>query len=304
MKQSSSFINGILLAALVLIWGLTWPMSKLALGYSSPILLSGLRSLSAGIILLAVALPRYKQLHWKQNWRKYMVSGLFNSILFYGLQTIGLMFMPAGVFSVIVYLQPVLIGIIAWLWIGESMNAVKIGGLLLGFVGVATISMGELSANASAVGILLAVLTALSWSIGTVYIKRISDSVDGIWLITVQSLVGGVVMTAAGSGVEGWSHMVWNSSSMLLLLFLALFSVAVAWLIYFYLISKGEASKVASFNFLVPIISIVIGTLFLDEPFTSSLLVGLVLIIISIYLVNKKAKNQKLKPSDGGDQAA
>ncbi|SFG87177.1 hypothetical protein SAMN04487776_103799 [Priestia megaterium] len=47
MKQSSSFINGILLAALVLIWGLTWPMSKLALGYSSPILLSGLRSLSA-----------------------------------------------------------------------------------------------------------------------------------------------------------------------------------------------------------------------------------------------------------------
>lgn len=304
MKQSSSFINGILLAALVLIWGLTWPMSKLALGYSSPILLSGLRSLSAGIILLAVALPRYKQLHWKQNWRKYMVSGLFNSILFYGLQTIGLMFMPAGVFSVIVYLQPVLIGIIAWLWIGESMNAVKIGGLLLGFVGVATISMGELSANASAIGILLAVLTALSWAIGTVYIKRISDSVDGIWLIAVQSLVGGVVMTAAGSKVEGRSHMMWNSSSMLLLLFLALFSVAVAWLIYFYLISKGEASKVASFNFLVPIISIVIGTLFLDEPFTSSLLVGLVLIIISIYLVNKKAKNQKLKPSDGGDQAA
>ncbi|MFU1991148.1 DMT family transporter [Priestia megaterium] len=304
MKQSSSFINGILLAALVLIWGLTWPMSKLALGYSSPILLSGLRSLSAGIILLAVALPRYKQLHWKQNWRKYMVSGLFNSILFYGLQTIGLMFMPAGVFSVIVYLQPVLIGIIAWLWIGESMNAVKIGGLLPGFVGVATISMGELSANASAIGILLAVLTALSWAIGTVYIKRISDSVDGIWLITVQSLVGGVVMTAAGSKVEGRSHMMWNSSSMLLLLFLALFSVAVAWLIYFYLISKGEASKVASFNFLVPIISIVIGTLFLDEPFTSSLLVGLVLIIISIYLVNKKAKNQKLKPSDGGDQAA
>ncbi|WP_461673293.1 DMT family transporter [Priestia megaterium] len=304
MKQSSSFINGILLAALVLIWGLTWPMSKLALGYSSPILLSGLRSLSAGIILLAVALPRYKQLHWKQNWRKYMVSGLFNSILFYGLQTIGLMFMPAGVFSVIVYLQPVLIGIIAWLWIGESMNVVKIGGLLLGFVGVATISMGELSANASAVGILLAVLTALSWAVGTVYIKRISNSVEGIWLITIQSLVGGVVMTAAGSGVEGWSHMVWNSSSVLLLLFLALFSVAVAWLIYFYLISQGDASKVASFNFLVPIISIIIGTLFLDEPFTSSLFVGLVFIIVSIYLVNKKAKNQKSKPSDGGDQAA
>ncbi|AKP78589.1 putative amino-acid metabolite efflux pump [Priestia megaterium Q3] len=304
MKQSSSFINGILLAALVLIWGLTWPVSKLALGYSSPILLSGVRSLLAGIVLLAVALPRYKRLHWKQNWHKYMVSGLFNAILFYGLQTLGLMFMPAGVFSVIVYLQPVLIGIIAWLWIGESMNAVKVGGLLLGFVGVATISMGELSANASAVGIILAVLTALSWAIGTVYIKRISDSVDGIWLITIQSLVGGVVMTATGSGVEGWSHMVWNSSSVLLLLFLALFSVAVAWLIYFHLISHGDASKVASFNFLVPIISIVIGTLFLDEPFTSSLLVGLALIIISIYLVNKKAKNKKARPSAGGDQAA
>ncbi|MDN4523295.1 DMT family transporter [Fictibacillus fluitans] len=289
MKKTSPWLNAFFIAVLVMTWGVTWPISKVALSDCPPILLSGFRSLGAGVLLFVFSMNRLDKLHFRENWKMYFLSALFNSVLFYGLQTIGLLFVPAGLFSVIVYLQPVLIGIIAWLWIGESMTALKLTGLLLGFAGVATISLGGLSAHISSIGIALGILTALSWAVGTVYMKRISVKVDGVWLIAIQSIMGGLIMTGIGSGVEGLSAIAWSTPLLITLLFLALFSVAIAWIIYFHLISTGNASKIASFNFLVPLISILIGILFLDEPFTYSLLAGLFLIIASIYLVNRKS---------------
>ena len=52
--------------------------------------------------------------------------------------------------------------------------------------------------------------------------------------------------------------------------------------------SKGEAGKVSSFTFLVPLIAVLLGTIFLDEPFTITLFIGMVMILLSIYLINKK----------------
>ena len=59
-----------------------------------------------------------------------------------GSKSIGLNEMPAGLFSTIVFLQPVLVGIFSWLWLGESMNGLKITGLIVGFLGVGIISSG------------------------------------------------------------------------------------------------------------------------------------------------------------------
>jgi drug/metabolite transporter (DMT)-like permease len=89
------------------------------------------------MILLIFALPKYKQLRFKETWYLYFISALLNIILFYGLQTVGLGYMPAGLFSAIVFLQSVLLGIFSWLWLGEAMYGLKIFGLILGFAGVA-----------------------------------------------------------------------------------------------------------------------------------------------------------------------
>ncbi|MBE0171717.1 DMT family transporter [Bacillus spizizenii] len=62
---------------------------------------------------------------------------------------------------------------------------------------------------------------------------------------------------------------------------------------FFTLVGSGEASKVASYTFLIPLISIVASSIFLHEPLTYSLLAGLLLIVTSICLVNSKSKAQK-----------
>ena len=279
----------------VIIWGLTWPLSKAALAYTPPILLAGMRSLLAGLLLLIIAIPNKERLQFRKYWSIYLISGIFNSVLFYDLQIIGLQYMASGLFTVIVYLQPIFIGLIAWVWIKEPMTTAKVVGLLIGFAGVAVVSVGGVSGEISIIGIILGILTALSWAIGTVYIKKEGHKVDGVWLITCQSLIGGTIMTTIGSYFEDWSKIVWGTPYILSMIFLSVFSVAIAWIVYAYLLNKGEASRVASFNFLVPVIALVIGTLLLDEPFTYSVFAGLALIIFSILLVNYQGPYQKKK---------
>ncbi len=69
--------------------------------------------------------------------------------------------------------------------------------------------------------------------------------------------------------------------------------ISASWAVYFKLVNSGDASKVASYTFLVPLIAVFTGTLFLKEPFTINLVIGLFLIGFSIYLVNQKSSEQK-----------
>ncbi len=98
MTQLSRTKTAIILTFLVFMWGINWPLSKFALHYTPPVLFAGVRTLIGGFILLLFALPKYKELHLKETWHLYVISSLLNIIIFYGLQTVGLQYMPAGFF--------------------------------------------------------------------------------------------------------------------------------------------------------------------------------------------------------------
>lgn len=166
MKQLSKTRTALLLAFLVIMWGVNWPLSKAALAYSPPLLFAGIRTLIGGLLLVIVALPRIHKLRLKETWPIYLVSALLNITLFYGLQTIGLNYLPAGLFSAIVFFQPVLMGVFSWLWLGESMFVMKVIGLILGFAGVAVISAAGFGGHISVIGVLLALGSAISWALG------------------------------------------------------------------------------------------------------------------------------------------
>jgi drug/metabolite transporter (DMT)-like permease len=292
MKELSRSKTIALITFLVIVWGISWPIYKIALAYTPPLLFAGMRTFFGGLLLVFLYLSKRKQIRWKENWPIYFISSVFNVIIFYGLQTVGLMYMPSGLFSVIVYLQPVLVGILAWLWLGERMTVLKVMGLIIGFIGVAAVSAGGLSGHIALIGIVFAIVTAVGWAIGTVYVKKVGHQVDSIWLVAFQCMIGGIVLSAFGSITEAWSQIVWNFPYLIGLTFGIVFGISASWVVYFTLVNSGDASKVASYTFLVPLISVFSGTLFLNEPFSMYLLIGLVLIGISIYLVNRKPKTQ------------
>lgn len=287
-----------LLTFLVIVWGINWPLSKIALIYAPPLLFAGIRTVIAGIILIIAALPKWRQLEFRRLWPVYLASAVLSIVFYYGFQTIGLQYVPSGLFSAIVFLQPVLLGIFAWIWLGESMYGLKIFGLLLGFAGVAALSIGGFTGSISAAGVLLALASALCWALGTVYMKRNAARVDMLWLTAMQIMIGGVILLGAGSVTESWAAITWSGAFIANTLFIAVFVIALGWMVYFKLINEGEAGKVGSFTFLIPLISIGSSVVLLHEQITLNLIAGMVLIVGSILLVNVKlGRTRRLKHS-------
>lgn len=297
MSQHSRIQTIGLISALVLIWGISWPIYKIALLYTPPVLFAGLRTFLGGLALMLVALPRWRNIRLKQNLKLYLVSSLLNVFFFFGLQTVGLTYMPGGLFSALVYFQPVLVGLMAWLWLGESMSVLKSIGLLLGFAGVAVISADGLAGSFSILGVVLALLTAVSWAFGAIFLKKEGGEADPLWLVAIQSMIGGLLLTGAGTMMESWTDIVWNVPYLSGLLFGTILGIPTAWVIYFTLVRSGETSRVAASTFLVPLIAVMTSTLFLHEPFHLLLLLGLIMIACSIYLVNRPASRPAPLPA-------
>ena len=137
------------IAFVVITWGLVWPIYKVALNYTPPFLFAGMRTLLGGILLSLVLFPKRKEIQWKKTWPIYVISAFFNIMIFNGVQTYGLQFLPSGLFSVIVYLQPVLVVLLAWLWLKESLSIIKIVGMVIGFLGVVAVSFEGISGQVS-----------------------------------------------------------------------------------------------------------------------------------------------------------
>jgi drug/metabolite transporter (DMT)-like permease len=91
---------------------------------------------------------------------------------------------------------------------------------------------------------LLALGCAVGWGLGTVFVKKTSDRVDAIWMVTLQLIIGGLFLICVGSIVESWFSIVWNLPFISNLLFISIFVITMGWLAFFILVSSGEASKV------------------------------------------------------------
>src|SRR5690625_7892932 len=100
-----------------------------------------MRAFIGGLLLAIFIFHLRSKINWRKHWKKYCISALFNTICFFGIQTVGLIYLPVWLFSVLVYFLPVLLSLFAWIYLGEHMSHIKITGLLIGLFGIAVFSV-------------------------------------------------------------------------------------------------------------------------------------------------------------------
>ena len=278
---------------LVLFWGSTFSAIKIGLSDAPPVLFAGVRGIIGGVVvaLLALAWGGSPDLH--RGWPVYALLTLLNVVLFLGLQTVAIAYLPSGTAAVLIYLQPILTGFLSWPLLGEPLGPAKLTGLLLGFLGIVVVSIGGFSGAVSATGIAFAAASAVAWSLGTVYFKKAQGRVPMLWAIALSFLAGGVILTVAGLFLESFADVSWNSSFVASLLYTAVVGTALAWVLWLGLVRAGEASRVAAYVFFVPLVGIAIGAVVLDEPLKPSLLLGTAFVVSGIYLVNRAPRGEK-----------
>jgi drug/metabolite transporter (DMT)-like permease len=105
----------------------------------------------------------------------------------------------------------------------------------------------------------------------------------------VPFLVGGALLTLVGLVDEG-ADITWSPRFIVALAFAGFVGTALAWSLWFGRVAAGEAGRAAAYIFFVPLVGVVVGAVLLDEALTASLLAGAALVVLGVYLVNRRPR--------------
>jgi drug/metabolite transporter (DMT)-like permease len=130
----------LLLGAVIVFWGVNWPVMKHGLHYVPPLAFATLRLLLGGIVLSIVAAWRGElRFPHREDWPVVLGVGLLQMAAFMGLVNLGLQYVPAGRSAILAYTTPLWVVPLAMWRLGERLTRLRLFGLLLGLGGVAVL---------------------------------------------------------------------------------------------------------------------------------------------------------------------
>lgn len=263
--------------------GSSFAIGKIGLSYTTPLLLVGIRFSLAGVIMaIAVRLLRIPHPKAFFQWIKIAVIGSFQtagvmSCIFLSLRTIS-----AGQSSILTFMNPLLVVIFGTIFMKLSYSLRQWTGVILGFIGVFITLGAKLSFE---IGSILAYLSAVSWAIGTLLIKKWGNEFN-TWVLTAYQMLFGGIILLMGSLILENPYFRITGTSISIVLWLAIMASIVQFAGWFYLLQKGDPGKTSAFLFLAPFFGVLSGWLILDETINWYVTVGGLCIFTGIFLVN------------------
>jgi drug/metabolite transporter (DMT)-like permease len=275
----------ILLAAL---WGASYIFIRVAVPALGPFVLMSARvALASGTlafyaVILARGMPKFRS-----RWKEFLIVGATNSAIPFTLIAAAEIKLTASLAAILNSTTALFVAVVAAVWIGESLTARKVGGLLLGFAGVVVlVGWDPVSLNGAvllAVGAMLA--ASLSYAVGGVYVKRTFAGVSPLAMtIGQQGAAAVILLPLAAVSLPGEAPPLPAALSALAL---ALLCTAVAYLLYFRLIENVGPTKTLAVTFLIPVFGLLFGVVLLDEPVGLGTLVGFAIISYGVALVTE-----------------
>ncbi|MBV4485100.1 EamA family transporter [Pseudomonas sp. SWRI153] len=285
------------LVAVTMIWGGTFVAGRFLAGSLSPMFAASLRFLLASIALLGflwlaripLARPTPRQ------WLRLTLLGFFG-IFFYNLCFFyGLNYINASRASLIVALNPAVIGLASWALFKERLGRVKVAGIAICIAGASLVIVSRnpqlLAATPDAwIGDLLILGCVAGWGVYSLFSRSLNQTLGPVQTVTYSILIGTVMLwaLAAARGELSWTVLVGlDTSQWLSLIYLGVLGSALAYIGYYDGIRKIGATRSGVFIALNPLTAVILGAVLLGEQLTPAMCLGAVLILTGIYLCNK-----------------
>ena len=266
----------------VIIWGLAFVATRWALDDFSPSQLTTLRFLIAAAPACLLARPPVP-------WRILVPIGL---TLFTGqflLQFFGMAAgMPPGLAAIVVQTQALFTILFAALALGERPGRRESGGAALSFAGLALIAL-TVGRDLTAAGFVLTGLSAVSWGVGNVLVKRLPP-VDMLRLMVWLSLIPPLPSLALSLALDGPRAFgtALAASSWLgrgAALYLGLIATVLAYALWGGLLRRYPAATVAPFALLIPFVAAGASSLAFGERFGPLRLAGMALVLAGLAVI-------------------
>jgi drug/metabolite transporter (DMT)-like permease len=280
-----------MLALLSLLWGGSFFFIKVMVTQIPPLTMMMGRvaiaaaALNAALWVRGTPLPRGFGL-----WRSFIVVGLINNVIPFTLIAFGETRVSSALAAILIATTPVFTVLIAHLVTrNERLTRSKLLGVLFGLVGVAVlIGPRQLRAAGgfSASGELCCLLAALTYAFAAIYGRRFK-SFAPLAVATGQLTASTLVLLPLSLAIDRpWSLAPPGLSSWLALAGIALFSTALAYLLYFRILAAAGATNVALVTLLVPISTLLLGASILGERLSAAGTVGMLLIGVGLAAID------------------
>lgn len=288
--------NFILFSASAIIWGSTWLAIKFQLGLVDPIISVSYRFILASFILLLFC--RISGLNLKYNFKEHLFFALQGFFLFginYWLVYLAEVHLPSGlvavVFSMIIFFN-IFNGAI---FIGSPIRVRVIAGAALGIVGIGLVFKQELLSfslsSDNSLALVIAGLGALTASLGN--ITSVHNQKINLPVIQTNAfgMMYGALFMLIISLIMG-KHFSFEISYAYIgsLLYLSIFGSIIAFTCYLTLLGKIGADKAAYVTLIIPVIALILSTIFEEYTWTLYAFIGVALILIGNMLVLIKVK--------------
>jgi len=184
---------------------------------------------------------------------------------------------------------------------GERLRARTLLGLTIGLLGIVVLvwpelTMGGQDGRMFVLGVVALQIACFGWALGTSYSKRHSMTVDPLGASAMQMILSGVMLIAIGSATGEWSRLVFTTRTAGAMIYLVLFGSIIGYSAYVYALKHLPVSTVSLYAYVNPIIAVVLGSLFLSEPFSLRVVFAAALVLGGVAVVRSASAQPVASP--------
>ncbi|MEV7801608.1 EamA family transporter [Microbispora sp. NPDC088329] len=277
------------LAAVYVVWGSTYLGIAIAIETLPPMTSGGLRFVAAALILGTVLLVR--AVPYRMSWRQFGGAALVGLLLLAGgngMVAVAEQHISSGLAALLVASTPLWLVVLRTVF-RDRPHVLTLAGVLVGFAGVAFLSLGGDDASGSTgsgVGIAVVLLGSFSWSVGSFISPRIPMPANPFVASTIEMAVGGAALLVMGAVQGERLHLgavSWQSWAALA--YLVLVGSLIGFTSYIWLLGHAPISLVSTYAYVNPVVAVILGAAILSEPVTGAMLVAGALIVVGVALV-------------------
>ena len=278
-------LNFLLYAAAALIWGSTWLGIKLQLTQVPPVLSVGYRFCLASLILLIYCILRHKRLAFSRRDHLFMaIQGFSLFGLGYCMSYLATSYLTSGLVAV-AYSTILMWNILNLrIFMGQAIAWRAFWGGILGLAGICTVFWHDLSAFTATrglIGLSMALIGAYLSSLGNVVGAHHARAGVPVTQANAYGMAyGGLLTLAIHFGGGGELVMDWSAGYLAPMLYLTVFGSVVAFGCYMLLIGRIGAEYAAYVTLLMPVIALLLSTMFEDFLWTSNAAIGVAIVLI------------------------
>ncbi|MFI8616953.1 EamA family transporter [Acidovorax sp. NPDC077693] len=283
-RHPAPWALGLALLLVYVVWGTTYFAIGIALQTMPPLLMSAIRFLCAGGVMLLVALWQGHALPTAVQWRNAAIVGAL--MVFLAMNLVGFaqkLGIGSGLMATVVTTMPMWLALWSH-WGGERVPVTSWIGLALGVVGALLLAL-EGDFSATWLGALLAFGAPLCWSVGSYASRKLSLPAPAM-AAAAQWLVGGAMGLVAALCFEPLSALGQVSAkSWAAWVYLLVFGTLVALNAYLWLLQNTSAALAGSYSFVNPAVALLVGVALGGELLTGWVFAALPLIGAALVLI-------------------